>query len=938
MTSSPTRRDSAEAPRRATVAFDPPGPARSTVTLAIDGMTCASCVRRVERALAKVPGVDAARVNLATERADVTLAVEAGAIEPAERDQLLAAVRRAGYEARLLPPAASRPTQRGADRAATAEAEARRRQLRRRSVAAALAVVLSVPVVALAWRAPHAGWSPWVQLVLAGTVIVGPGAVFHRGALRAVRHGAVTMDTLVSLGSLVAYTYSLVALVALPGRPLFFDTASLIVTFVGIGKLLELLARRRAGDQLRALADLVPRSALAVTAPGSLDAVTVPAGVLEPGDHVLVRPGDGVPADGVVVAGRASLDESILTGEPLPVERGPGDPVVGGTVAETGPIWVEVQQRTDDGTLAAILATVEGLQTDRASAQRLADRASAVFVPTILLLAAGTGVAWLVTGHGPIASLLPAIAVLVVACPCALGLAVPIVLLVASTRGATSGILLRDPDALERARRLRTVVLDKTGTVTAGRPTVVAFHHTGPESARTILKAVAAIERGAAHPLARAFLEANPEQWTTEAQRATISGATTETHAAIARGTGNFASPARPRPSLARRPGAPESAWTTTAMTAPGELRDGELRNGELRDGELQNNAAHLCESSGTLGEPRTLGEPGTVGELEVVEGGVQAVVDGVTTFAGSPEAASRQGLALDDVAREAIARERNLGRTVVVVARGGQVAAVVGVTDPVRAEAAEGVARLRGLGLGVVLASGDGVAAAHRVAEEVGIGEVHAELTAADKADLVRALATRGPVAMVGDGVNDAIALAASDLGIAVGTGTAIARAAGAVTVVDGDLRAVATAIELARQSATIMRENLAWAFGYNALLVPLAMAGIVPPVAAAAAMSVSSLTVVVNALRLSWFRPTSSRRGRDARGSTEPRPRPREARRDGRAAMSLTTERDERGEPEVSADRSVGGIALAPHSGPASEPSPVGTDPARLGDGSRP
>lgn len=904
MTSNPTRRRDTEAPPDSTGASDPPRPSPSTVTLAIDGMTCASCVRRVERALAKVPGVETARVNLATERADVTVATG-----PGDRDQLIAAVRRAGYEARLLPPAASRSAHREADRAAATEAEGRRRQLRRRSIAAVLAAVLSVPVVVLAWLAPHAGWSAWVQLALAGAVVAGPGAVFHEGALRGIRHGAVTMDTLVSLGSMVAYTYSVVALVALPGRPLFFDTASLIVTFVGIGKLLELLARRRAGDQLRALADLAPRSALAVATPGSLDAVSVRADALEPGDCVVVRPGDGVPADGVIVAGRASLDESMLTGEPLPVERGLGDPVVGGTVAETGPIWVEVQRRSDEGTLAAILAAVEGLQTDRASAQRLADRASAVFVPAILLLAAATGVGWLVTGHGPITSLLPAIAVLVVACPCALGLAVPIVLLVASTRGAASGILLRDPDALERARRLRTVVLDKTGTVTAGRPSVVAFHRIGPESAGTILRTVAAVERGAAHPLARAFLEAKPEQWADASDAAAEPGS---------RSTDATEDPGGPGPSravLARRPGDTGSSVTTTGAPAGGGPRSDVERGGE---------------------NPGGVDELGVVEELEVVEGGVRGIVDGVATFAGSPEAAHRHGLSVDDVTRRAIAEERSLGRTVVVVARGDRVVAVVGVTDPVRPSAAAGVARLRRLGLGVVLASGDGIAAARRVAAEVGIDDVYAEMTPTDKADLVRALAARGPVAMVGDGVNDAIALAASDLGIAVGTGTAIARAAGAVTVVDGDLRAVATAIELARRSASIMRENLAWAFGYNALLVPLAMVGIVPPVAAAAAMSVSSLTVVANALRLSRFRPEkSSGPAPDNRVGVR-RPLPREARSDGRPAASPTgtplRERDGSTRPAVERG------PIAPPSELAPEPSPLDTDPAPLETRSHP
>lgn len=731
------------------------------IVLAVSGMTCASCVRHVQRALERVPGVTEARVNLATEQAEVVLAADAAGIDQA---RLVEAVRQAGYDAAVRRPAsapggAGQGTDPGeAEGGRASEVAQRTRQL-------AVAALCSAVVVGLAMAEPRPTWSGWVQFVLAAVVVGWLGSVFHRGAWRALRHGTLTMDTLVSLGSLVAFAYSAVALVALPGDPRYFDTASLIVTLVGLGKLLELVARRRAGDAVRALAELQPRSARRVSGPGRLDGADVAAASLQVGDTVVVRPGERVPADSVVVEGDGLVDESMLTGEPLPVRREPGAPLVGGTVALSGPVWAEVRRPGGEGVLAEVIDAVDRLQTSRSHYQRLADRASAVFVPTIVVLALATGIGWALGGHGAVASLVPAVAVLVVACPCALGLATPVALMVAGGRGAASGILLRDPDALERARGLRTVVVDKTGTLTLGRPEVLGRHRLAEDADEAIALA-ARVEAAAAHPLARAI----------------------------------------------------ESA-------APGG---------------------------------RPLGtDAGAVSAVRHLEGGVAGRVGARTVLVGSPACVEQAGVDLAP-AHAGVRAERAAGRSVVVVALDGVAKAVLGIADPLRPDARAAVERLRSLGLDVVLATGDHGEAARAVASATGIEAVHAGLSPEGKADLVRRLRERGPVAMVGDGVNDAVALAGADLGIAMGSGTGVAMAAGALTLVGGDIGAVGDAVVLARRTVAVIRENLAWAFGYNALLVPLAALGVVPPVAAAAAMSLSSVTVVANALRLRRFRPS--------------------------------------------------------------------------------
>jgi P-type Cu+ transporter len=728
---------------------------RGTLDLDISGMTCASCVRRVERALAKVPGVDGATVNLATEKAEVHLAA------PVIPRALLDAVRAAGYDA-----AVPRPHRSAAQEAAERHAR-RRAELRRRLLQIGVAAVLSAAVLGLAYGAGEARWSGIAQLALALPVFLWTGAIFHRGALRAARHGTATMDTLVSLASTVAFVYSAVAVAVLPGRMTFFDVSALIVTLIAVGKYLELRARGRAGEAIEQLAGLQPRTAhLLRRASAPADAEGPPAEVdveeLRPGDLVLVRPGERLPADGAVVEGEGAVDESMVTGESLPVAKRAGEEVIGATVNGASALRVRVTRTGEDTVLASILRLVERAQTEKAPVQRLADRVSAVFVPVILALAALTFAGWMLTGHGFVEAMVPAVAVLVIACPCALGLATPVAVMVAGGRGAELGLLVSGGEALERVHGLRTVVLDKTGTLTTGRPAVVDVVPLGAWADQALAMA-AAVETASEHPLARAVVAA-----------------------AEARGLGGTG--------------------------VPGEV-------------------------TGHAG------------------GGVAGVVDGRRVLVGSTRWLADQGVDVGPAQPEA-ERLAAQARTVVVVAVDGRAALLLGVADPLRDDARAGVARLRDLGLRVVLASGDREETAAAVATQVGADEWHGRLLPHEKEMLVRALHERGgSVAMVGDGINDAPALAAADVGIAVGGGTGVAMAAAAITLVHGDVGSVADAIALSRATLRVIRQNLAWAFGYNLVLVPLAMADVIPPVLAALAMALSSVSVVLNALRLRRF-----------------------------------------------------------------------------------
>lgn len=731
------------------------------IVLDVSGMTCASCVTRVERALAKVDGVAEARVNLATEAAEV--AIEG----PVDEEALVGAVRAAGYEASIAIPAAD-PAAEAAERRGR-----RATELAHRRALLGFGVLGSGGVLIAAYGFPGAAWSPWAQLTIALPIWALVGWIFHRGALRSARHASVNMDTLVSLGSTVALVYSVVAVAALPGRPTYFDVAALIVTLIAVGKYLELLARGRAGEAIEALAGLQPdvahllvrQSAPAERELGRLDttnATDVAVASLRPGDVVMVRPGERLPIDALVIDGEGRVDESMLTGESVPVAKHVGDELTGGTVNGLSPLVARVRRVGADTTLARILRLVEAAQAEKSKAQRLADRVSSVFVPVILAAATLTFVGWLATGHSAVVALIPAVAVLVVACPCALGLATPIAVMVGTGRGAERGLLVRGGEALERIKDIGVVVLDKTGTLTLGHPEVTDLVALDGTDGAEVLAIAAALEATSEHPLARAVV----------------------------------------------------AAATSRGLRAPAP------------------------------------------GHVEVTPGGgVAGVLGDEAVRVGSIAWLASGGI--DVQAASALAeRLAEHGRTPLGVAVGGILRLVLGVADPIREDARAGVAHLRSLGLAVVLASGDAEAVARAVAAEVGIEEVRAPLAPAGKASLVAALRERyGQVAMVGDGINDAPALAAADVGIAIGSGTGVAMAAADITLVHGDVGAVGDAIALSRATRRIIWQNLGWAFGYNALLVPLAAFGILPPIFAALAMAFSSVSVVMNALRLRRF-----------------------------------------------------------------------------------
>ena len=721
-------------------------------------MSCASCVRHVEQALGKVDGVVSATVNLATEQASVETD------HPVAGERLVGAVRGAGYEARVIEP--------HADALEMAAERRLRRQtaIRSRVAQLVLGALLSGATLLLAYGFGSWRWSPYLQLGAAMPVWLWLGWKFHRGALRAARHGAANMDTLVSLGSSVAFVYSGVALFLLPGKQTFFEVAALIVTLISFGKLLEVIARGRAGAAIEALAGLQPRSAHLLARAARPDdweqatPVDLPVDRIRVGDIVLVRPGERVPTDCVIISGQGAVDESMLTGESMPAMKAPGSPAVGATVNGNAALVVCATRVGSETTLAHILAIVERAQTEKAPVQRLADRVSAIFVPAILLIAAITFAAWVLTGHALVASMVPAVAVLVVACPCALGLATPVAVMVATGRGAELGLLIRGGESLERIQALRTIVFDKTGTLTQGAPQIVDVVAMGPEvSATQALLLAGSVEQASEHPLARAI----------------VASAT----------------------------------------------------------------------SKGSLVRPdAVVATPG---------GGVSGRVDGAMIAVGSLAWLREQGIASDDADRRAAAMGTQ-ARTVIAVCVDREIAALLALADPIRRDARAGITHLRDLGLHVVLASGDLEATTLAIAAEVDVTDVHAQLRPEGKAALIRNLrATAGPVAMVGDGINDAPALALADVGIALGTGSGVAMETADITLVHGDIETVSLAIALSRATLRIIRQNLAWAFGYNVVLVPLAMAGILPPIIAALAMAGSSVTVVLNALRLRHFAP---------------------------------------------------------------------------------
>ncbi|PKW27027.1 heavy metal translocating P-type ATPase [Phycicoccus duodecadis] len=719
------------------------------VDLAITGMTCASCSARIEKKLGRLDGVDAV-VNLATEKATVRWT------GPITVDELISTVRRTGYGAEVLEAASP------ADPAGPASQD----DLRSRALSAA---ALTVPVVVLA-MVPGADVpnSPWVQLVLATPVVLWAGWPFHRAAAQAARHRASTMDTLVSLGVLAAYLWSLVVVVsgraggmAGEGSHVWFESATVVTTFLLIGRWMEARATDRTRDALRGLLDLGAKEASVLrtdAASGATVEQRVPASDLVVGDRFLVRPGEKVATDGVVRDGSSSIDAALVTGESQPVDVGPGDGVTGGTVNTTGRLVVEATGVGADTTLAGIARLVERAQTSKAPVQRLADRVSSVFVPVVLALAAVTFAAWWAIGGDAVRALEVAISVLVIACPCALGLATPTALLVGTGRGARLGILIKGADVLEDTRRIDTIVLDKTGTVTTGAMTLVQVVTVGRLLKDQALRAAAAVEDGSEHPVARAIV--------------TAAGA---------------------------------RALRLPAVTAFESL-------------------------------------PGA---------GARAVVNGTLVTVGRAE--------LFDEVPDEVARPTAEGTTV-WVGWGGRARASLTVADTVRRSSARAVRDLAEAGLTTYLLTGDHDRAAVTVARDVGIpvGRVVADVRPEDKHAMIADLQRRGRVvAMVGDGVNDAAALAQADLGIAMGSGTDVAAEASDIVLLRSELPAVVDAIALSRATLRTIRQNLAWAFGYNVAAVPLAVAGVLSPMVAGAAMAASSVLVVSNSLRLRrWSR----------------------------------------------------------------------------------
>jgi Cu+-exporting ATPase len=768
-----------------TTSTAPAGAAVTDIELAIGGMTCASCANRIERKLNKLDGVTAT-VNYATEKARVH--APAG-VDPAA---LVAQVAAAGYTAQLPRP----PAPAGTD-GATGEPDATR-PLRDRLVTSA---VLAVPVVAMAMvPALQFTYWQWISLALAGPVVTWAAWPFHRAAWANLRHGAATMDTLISLGVLAAFTWSLYALLfgtaGVPGmthpfeltiRPndgagnLYLEVAAGVTTFILAGRYFEARSKRRAGAALRALVELGAKDVTVLrTGDGADTEVRIPADRLAAGDRFVVRPGEKVATDGVVEDGSSAVDASMLTGESVPVEVGPGDAVVGATVNAGGRLIVRATRVGADTQLAQMARLVEDAQNGKAAVQRLADRISGIFVPIVIALAATTLGFWLGTGGGAAAAFTAAVAVLIIACPCALGLATPTALLVGTGRGAQLGILIKGPEVLESTRRVDTVVLDKTGTVTTGRMSLVEVHvgttAGGPQTTQDeVLRLAGALESASEHPIA----------------------------AAVTRG-------ARER-----------------------------------------------------------VGDLPAVQDFVNLEGlGVQGVVDGHAVLVGRPALLEQWSQPLPpDLAAAKAAADRQ-GRTAIAVAWDGTARAVLAVADTVKPTSAQAIAQLRGLGLTPVLLTGDHTAVARAVAAEVGIEEVVAEVMPADKVAVVARLQAEGRVvAMVGDGVNDAAALARADLGLAMGTGTDVAIEAGDITLVRGDLRAAADAIRLARRTLGTIRGNLFWAFAYNIAALPLAAAGLLNPMLAGAAMAFSSVFVVANSLRLRGFRSLNAGGATDGR-----------------------------------------------------------------------
>lgn len=729
----------------------------------VTGMTCAACAARIEKVLARVPGVEKAQVNLALERATIDFG---GGADP---QAFAEAIRKAGFGAQLRVSDAAR--QREADEALAARRRAEERQtLLRTVISAALSLPLVIATAPAMLGTGDALMSPWLQAVLAAGVMAVSGTRFYREAIAAVRGGGANMAVLVSIGTTVAFAWSLWQVLAGHGHGhLYFEAAAVVLTLVMLGKYLEARARQGASSALSALGRLQPRSAERIGPDGPR---TVPAEALVPGDRVLVRPGRQIPCDGVVLSGETAIDESLVTGESLPVERRPGDPVTTGTVNGSGVLEIEVTAVGADTRLARMTRLVEEAQRGNAPIQRLVDRISAVFVPVILAVAAVTFLGWWLIGGSAEDGLVAAVSVLVIACPCALGLATPTALAAGTGAAARAGILIRDIETLETAGTIGAVAFDKTGTLTLGKPRVSALQPADPAgtgiAVAELLTLAASLEAASEHPLAEALVD--------KARAA----------------------------NLALKPAS---------------------------------------------------------GVAAVAGQGLTGIVDGRHVAVGNVRLMEAQDVPGDEV--RALLDTLAAAGTLAAVAVDGKLAGAIAFSDQPRKEAAQAIAVLRGNGLETVMLTGDNEAAAQAIAAGIGLEDVRAGLAPEEKVEAVRAMkAGRADgVAFVGDGLNDGPALAAATLGIALSSGTDVAREAAAITLMRPDLTLVPAALEIAAKTKRTITHNLVWAFIYNVVGIPLAALGVLSPVFAGAAMAFSSVSVVTNSALLARWKPKTRR-----------------------------------------------------------------------------
>ncbi len=784
---------SPSSPATTSAASDPAaqGPVHS-VELEISGMTCASCANRIERKLNKLHGVQAT-VNYATEKAKVRYPAELGT------DQLLAAVENAGYAATLPAPAPSDPSEGASSDGAPGEQLSTPDQVAALRSRLLIVTALTLPVIALSMIPPlqFRAWQ-WLAFALAAPVVVWGAWPFHRAAYKNLRNGAATMDTLVSLGTLAAFAWSTYALflggagqlgmthpfsltITRTGGPasLYLEAAAGVPMFLLAGRYLEARSKRASGAALRALLELGAKDvAVLRDGPDGPVEIRIPVQSLAVGDRFVVRPGEKIATDGTVVEGSSAVDAALLTGESVPVEVSVGDPVVGATVNAGGRLVVQANRVGADTQLAQMARLVEDAQNGKAQVQRLADRISGVFVPVVIGLSVAALGFWIGNGAGLQAAFTAAVAVLIIACPCALGLATPTALMVGTGRGAQLGILIKGPEALESTQTVDTVVLDKTGTVTTGSMSLVDVLPAGGVPAEQLLRLGGAVEAGSEHPIAQAI-------------------------------------------------------------------------------------AAGARERLGSLPPVQEFSNLAGLG----VQGSVQLDGAGHTVLVGRPRLLAEWSVPLPEPLERARTAAEADGRTAVAVAWDGAARGLLTVADQVKPTSPEAVRQLRDLGLTPVLLTGDNRPVAEAVARQVGIDvtpeTVLAEVLPADKVAVITRLQQQGRrVAMVGDGVNDAAALAQADLGLAMGTGTDVAIQASDLTLVRGDLRVAADAIRLSRRTLRIIKGNLFWAFGYNVAAIPLAMAGLLNPMIAGAAMAFSSVFVVTNSLRLRGFQPLAGTR----------------------------------------------------------------------------